>query len=251
MRALLTRRWFVAHVAVVAAVTTCVLAGRWQLRRLEERREYNRVLLGRAAAPPLAETELAPGSPAGNLAFRRATVEGTFDGDRQVLLTGRVLEGRTGSHVLTPLRTEAGFAVLVDRGWVAQQVFDEASPPPQAPAGGVRVTGILLPSDERGRFGPRIPPASTLRAIPRLDVSRVAKQVPYPMAPLALRLSAQEPAPVEGQPVPAPLPPPGEGPHLPYAIQWFAFATVFLAGYSVIVRRALKGRATGEMPVGG
>ncbi len=235
MSRLLTRRWIVAHVVVIAAVTTCVLAGRWQLRRLESRRAYNALLESRLAQPPLGPADIS--APA--LAYRRAVVRGTYDGSAQVLLTGRVLSGRTGSDVLTPLRTTDGVAVLVDRGWIPQQIYDPRTPPPPPPTGTVAVTGVLVPSDERGAFGPRIAPTGTLSSLPRLDVARVDAQVPYVLAPYALRLRSQEPAPAPGQPLPSPLAPPGEGPHLSYAIQWFLFATVFAVGYGVLVRRSL------------
>ena len=41
--------------------------------------------------------------------------------------------------------------------------------------------------------------------------------------------------------MPAPLPELTEGPHLNYAIQWFAFATIAAVGYVILVRREVKG----------
>jgi cytochrome oxidase assembly protein ShyY1 len=37
--------------------------------------------------------------------------------------------------------------------------------------------------------------------------------------------------------VPVPLPDLSEGPHLSYAIQWFCFAAVAVAGAAILVRR--------------
>lgn len=236
MKVLLSRRWFVAHVVVAVAVATCVLAGRWQLRRLDDRRAANRLVSVRTALPALDEPASATEADPRSLEYRVASLEGTYDAERQVLLIGRVLAGRTGSHVLTPLRTRDGRAVLVDRGWVPQQAADPRSPPPAPPGGVVRVTGVLLPNERRGPSGSRAP-AGELRAIASLDVGRLEKQLPYPVGPLALLLREQVPPPGPSDPKLAPLPPLSEGPHLGYAIQWFGFAAVFLAGYAILLRR--------------
>ena len=231
-----SRRWIIAHVTIVVAVTTCLLAGRWQLQRLAARRADNKLAETRKAQAPITKDIVSAA------AYRRATLSGRYDGDRQVLLPGRVLGGRTGSEVLTPLIIPDAPAVLVVRGWIPQQIYDPALPPPVPPPDPVEITGILVPSDARSGFSPTIPTEGVLRSMPRLDVGRVERQLPYPLAPLAVRLETQIPLPEPGQPVPSPLPPLGEGPHLSYAIQWFLFATVFAAGYAVLVRRALTGK---------
>ena len=56
--------------------------------------------------------------------------------------------------------------------------------------------------------------------------------------PWYLRLDRQVPTGGE-LPLPAPLPEPTDGPHLSYAIQWFAFATIAAIGYVVLLRREL------------
>ena len=49
--------------------------------------------------------------------------------------------------------------------------------------------------------------------------------------------------------MPAPIPELDDGPHLSYAFQWFAFATIATVGYVILVRREVadrRGRASGS-----
>ena len=115
-RFLLTPRWLVAHVIVLAVAATCVSLGLWQLRRLDERREFNAsVEAGLAAEPaPLADVL---GEPAPSLAYRRVIAQGRYLADEEVLLSVRSRNGAPSHHVLTPLDTGEG-GIVVDRGWV-------------------------------------------------------------------------------------------------------------------------------------
>jgi surfeit locus 1 family protein len=71
----------------------------------------------------------------------------------------------------------------------------------------------------------------------KVDLAKIQSQLPYPIAPDYLLLQKQTPAQPGGSPVPAPLPTLTEGPHLGYAIQWFAFAIIALAGFVILALR--------------
>ena len=115
--------WILSHVFVVVVVVTFVNLGFWQLRRLDEKRDRNRVVTSRTAEPvaPVDEVLSTDDSfaDAEAVAFRRVTATGTYDADRQVLVRGRSRDGAPGSWVLTPLVREDGTAVVVNRGWIA------------------------------------------------------------------------------------------------------------------------------------
>jgi cytochrome oxidase assembly protein ShyY1 len=219
-------------VIVVAAIVavTCVLLGFWQLRRLDDRRERNAVILDRRSAEPIAIEDAAPDANA--LPYRRATAEGTYDAAHEVLLYGRTLDGASGHHVVTPLLLPGGGAILVDRGWVpfaVQQAPVRTGTPPEAP---VMVEGWLVPDEGDGSIRP-----DGAGVVRRLDVAGIAEGLPYDVYPLALLLSSQSP-PQDG-PLPAVAPPPelSEGPHLSYAIQWFSFAAIAVGGAVLLLRR--------------
>lgn len=227
-------KWLALAAAVVVA--GCAGLGIWQLRRLADRREANRVLLERRALPVVAlDAAPAPtGGRADSLAYRRARASGEYDTANEVLLRARSLDGRAGNHVLTPLRLPSGRAIVVDRGWVplaANRPPVAEAPPPK---GRVTVTGILAPSEPKPRiFGPRDPPSGRLSTIGRIDLDRLARQIPYPVEPLYLALEEQQPPQPGSLPAVAGLPPPGEGPHLAYAVQWFVFGAI--AGATAIL----------------
>jgi cytochrome oxidase assembly protein ShyY1 len=227
----------VIAVAAIVAVT-CVLLGAWQLRRLDERRTRNAAILERRSAEPIAIEDAAPYPAAA--AYRRATAEGRYDVAHEVLLYGRTLDGAPGHHVVTPLVFPDGDAILVDRGWVP---FAERSAPVRAgtpPTSEVTVEGSLVPDEGDGSMHP-----DDAGVVRRLDVRGIAAALPYDVYPLPLLLATQ--APPQRGPLPAPAPPPdlSEGPHLSYAIQWFAFAAIAVGGAIVLLRRDRR-RPTGS-----
>jgi len=71
-----------------------------------------------------------------------------------------------------------------------------------------------------------------------VDVTRIQQQTGYPLLPAYIE---QLPAPGDlALPRRDPLTDLGEGPHLSYAIQWFSFALILLAGYLVMTYRSVK-----------
>lgn len=252
MRSLLTPRWLLSHVLVAVLVVVMVNLGAWQLRRLDERRDENALVEVRRSQPvaPL-EDLVDPATPFGGAeeaSERRVVATGTYVLDEQVLVRSRTYQEQPGSWVLTPLVLDDGAAVAVIRGWVP--IGDdgpEAPPPPSSapPEGRVTVTGVLQPTQERGRFGPTDPAGGRLATLSRVDLARFQQQVAADLYPVALQLESSDP-PQGELPVPVPAPDTGdEGPHLGYAVQWFVFSAIAAGGYVVILRRQLadQGRA--------
>jgi cytochrome oxidase assembly protein ShyY1 len=230
-RFLFTRRWIKLFVFALVVAGVCVRLGFWQLQRLHDVRMFNAAIEAGMHAPPAPiETVLVAGSSAdpSTVAYRRVSATGTYDTAHEVILYGRSLSNdQPGNHVLTPLVLADGTAVVVDRGWVPLAM---ATPPVSqaAPPGGtVTVIGILYES-EASSHGP---PVTTLRQV---DLARLGAQLPYPIAPVYMKLQRQQPAQSGPLPTPEPPPPLDEGPHLDYAFQWFSFATIALFGYGLL-----------------
>jgi surfeit locus 1 family protein len=222
-----SRRRRVTIVAIVAAV--CIALGFWQLQRLSDRRALNaEIRAARSAAPTTVRTADEIGALS---AFRPVVVEGTYDIEDEVLLYGRSLDGEPGHFVVTPLALDDGSGVLVLRGWVPFSL-DSAPVGEAAPiARDVVVEGWLIAPESRGQSRPD--PRGIVRT---LDISGIGDRLPFDLAPFAIQLRAQDPPNAE-LPVPVPLPELSEGPHLSYAIQWFCFAAVAVAGAAILVRR--------------
>jgi cytochrome oxidase assembly protein ShyY1 len=235
----------VLHLVYAALVLGMVSAGFWQLRRLDERRDHNRLLEERAAAATIdVAAELDPTAGAADveaLEWRTAEARGRYVLEDEVLVRSRSFDGAPGAWVLTPLRTAAGTALVVNRGWVPASGPPTLPPGAAAPTGEVVVRGLLVGGEQRGRFGPTDPADGRLPTLARADLDRLQQQVGDDLYPLYLRLEQQAPAP-GGFPVPLPQPERDEGPHLSYAGQWFLFTAVALVGYPLLLRRSARQR---------
>jgi cytochrome oxidase assembly protein ShyY1 len=230
-------RWIVLTAFAITVAGVCVLLGLWQLDRLEGRRGFNaRYAEGLAAEPRPLEGLLDEG---GALAYRRAIARGRYDTDHEVILYGRTFEGRPGNHVLTPLVLADGRAIVVDRGWVPFEMDEPPIRPAAPPPGVVEVEGSLF-ADQPGGAGERESGQDRVTTVRSVDLQAIGADVPYELVPWFLQLRTQSPVPGD-LPVPAPPPELTVGPHLNYAIQWFAFATIAVVGYVILVRREAKG----------
>lgn len=231
-RALLTPKWIIGAVLVIATAVLFANLGFWQLRRLDERRAFNDLVRDRtaAAALPLEQTLERYGADPDALDFRRVEATGRYV-DGQLLTAPRSQAGRPGPHVLAVLATDAGPDMLVDRGWIP---FTRDAAPPPTPSGEVRITGVLR-TGEVGDIG-------QAAAVARIAPDQIADRLGRPLADVWLQLREQQPPVAAAAPAPTPLPELGEGSHLSYAIQWFSFATIALIGYPVLVWRAARDR---------
>lgn len=242
-------RW--ARALALALLPVAALAmvglGVWQLSRLEQRRAQNVLIAQRMAQPPLWLTG-APLMNVDELEHRQAQVRGEFDFAHEIVWKGQAYGGASGLDVITPLRIAGGdVAVLVNRGWIS---YLQAEPDQRAvyhlPTGEVEITGRLRRPDVRtSPLLPADPPLGP--AQPRLDawfwldVDQIQKQIPYRLLPLILDQAAgADPAqlPISGDAVDL-----SDGPHLGYAVQWFAFAAIALAGPLVYWRASRRPRS--------
>ncbi len=224
----ITRAGIVGSILVLLVAAACVRLGFWQLHRLAERRAHNALVRGRMAAPPLALNTV-PDDTA-NLTFRAVTAAGQWDSEHAIVLAGRTYQDDPGVYLLTPLLLPGGGAVLVNRGWLPSPDAATVDAGAYAVAGAAAVRGLLVPMPAG-----RAPPGQPFgRVWFHLDPAALARQFPYPLAPLLLQLT---PAGPSGATLPRPVPPPelGEGPHRSYAVQWFSFAAIGLVGWVVLL----------------
>lgn len=220
--------WLLGHFVALAAVLAFAQLGLWQLDRLEEKRDRNRLIAERADGPPVDIDDVDVDR--GEYQHTRAT--GRFDTADQVLIRNRSYRRTLGANVVTPLILRDSTAVLVNRGWIPLD-----ADPPEPPDGEVTVIGLLLTSQRR-TIGPRDAADGRLTVLNRVDVPRIDAQSELELYPLYLSLASPDP---EGD-YPIPLDPPvrDEGPHRSYAIQWFLFTGIVLIGYPILLRRRMQ-----------
>ncbi len=234
------RRYLSLAVGVLVAAT-CVRLGVWQLDRLAQRRAHNAQAGERLALPPLVLADSAATLVAAqpdSFRFRRVRADGRFDFARQLVVLAQAHAGLPGIHVVTPLRISDSTAVLVERGWIPSPDGRSLDTAWVAEPESTVAVGVLLRSEARRAM------ATSRDTWPRPvlsgDPGAVQQAYPYRLLPLLLRRDSLPAGVANLQPVAVPAM--SNGPHLSYAIQWFAFATIALVGSTIVFLRRTSPR---------
>ncbi len=215
--------------------------GVWQLDRRQERLAVNAGLTERLAGQVKDFGSVT--SDALDKRWTPVSLSGVFRYDLEQVLAGRASEGSPGVHLLTPLqRPNSDTLVLVTRGWVYSPDAASADLGRWREADTVTLSGYLLPLPPDGSP----PPADRSLPLRQLSRSAIETRVGLPIAAVQVVMTSDSAARLDS--VPRRLPPPvlDNGPHLSYAIQWFAFALIALVGGGVLARTSVvSGRAKG------
>lgn len=230
--------------AVIFAVI-CVLLGRWQWGRYEEKQVRAAAITAHYGAAPVPLASVTSRLPlAEEDQWLRVNTTGRYAG-AQLFVRNRTLNSTPGFEVLAPLDLDgalAGEHLLVDRGWVpnAQSAADLPDIP-ATPTGEVTVEGWLRSGEpDLGRDLP----AGQLASI---DIAAAQAQVGGELLDAYLVLDTEQTATgVPPRPIPLGQPDTDLGPHQAYAFQWW-LTSVFgfvLLGY----RLRLTTQETGGEP---
>ena len=243
---LLRPKWIGFHLLVVGAIVAMVNLGFWQLRRLDERQEFNAEVEVRYDAPPVPIDDLlVPGADRDELEWRPVTATGTYRPDETIRIVNRSQNGFAGDNIVVPLDLGDGRVLLVNRGFLPLGIDV-----PDAPDGTVTVAGRLRPSQER-RTGQLSDPAEgDLTEAQRVDIERLAPQVEGEVLDMYVDAFASQPADADVL-EPVAQPDLSEGPHLSYAVQWFIFSVAVAVGWVLAVRKSVRSRRrTAELAAG-
>lgn len=232
---LLSSRWLGWLALVCALAGVCAYLGTWQLERRDAIREDIGWVETNYSADPVPFEEAAGYFQEFDPSAEWLPVEltGTYDTANQRIVRNRPLNGRPGYEVLVPLKLADGTAVVINRGWLPIGDNEAGWPDeiPGAPAGEVTVTARLKPAEPTLLRGA---PAGQLASI---DLTEYERQTGYPLQTAAYGLmDTEDPAP-ETRPEAAPKPSVDEGPHLSYALQWYAFGLLFFVGLGYAARQ--------------
>ncbi|MFJ1539689.1 SURF1 family protein [Micromonospora chalcea] len=256
-RFLLTPRWLGYLALTLVAATVMVFLGNWQLDRYRGRTAINdRIDAGATMTPaPLRDALPAPTggagavgpAPAEELTWSRVTATGRYDSANTVLIRGRTVDRTVGFEVLTPLVLADGSAVLVDRGWIPPAPGAGATVQPQVPAapdGEVTVTGRVVASESGGGGVSRRDGKLEAR---RIDIPRLAEQLPYPVTGGYVLLDGQRPA---ADPAfrAVQIGHTNNWQNFGYVWQWWIFAVMSLFGYGWVARREARRLAGLDKP---
>ncbi len=233
-RFLFKPKWLGFHLLVLALIVLMVNLGLWQKHRLDDRREFNAEVRARSSEPivPVGDVVNDDTDPA-DVQWRTVTATGTYLADEQVVIVNRSQGGVTGVNVVAPLELDDGRLVLINRGFVP-----DTEPVPAPATGVVEVTGRLRETQARS-LGGLTEADGELTELFRVDIPRLAEQLPAPVLSVYVDLLAADPD--QGAlPIPLPDPELSEGPHLSYMVQWWIFSACAAVGWVLAVRRSIR-----------
>lgn len=197
--------------------------GLWQLDRAEQKRNLASSLELRRKQPALSLNQ--PLQRMDELEYRKVFVQGRYLADKTILIENRKHLGKTGYHVVTPLRTAGGSVVLVNRGWIPLAQLDQADALP-TPEGEIVVHGTInLPQPPAIELSLSDAATAGTPHWPYLTLDHFSRWSGLQILPFAI---LQSPEDAQGFVRQWPPPQISDAMHIGYAIQWFAFALISL-----------------------
>jgi cytochrome oxidase assembly protein ShyY1 len=237
VRFLLRPGWLAFIVVVIGFAVACyTLLAPWQFGR-EAQRDTEQQAIDvsyRTPPAPLAELVAAGTGVTPALEWRQATVSGTYVPDAEALVRLRVVDGKPAFEVLTPLRTDDGRLIAVDRGYVSTPSGSQVPGFAPAPPGPVTLTGRLRVNEN----DPQNRPVSVLdghRQLYAADSRALSSATGLDLEPGYLQLAADQPG------VLGPLPVTVSASGAPftnfsYALQWLTFGAIAIFAMAYFVR---------------
>lgn len=226
----------VLSAVALALVAALISLGVWQVERLAWKQQLIASIDTRIHAAPVA----APGPDqwptinAARDAYRRVEARGTFL-HPQTSFVQAATERGGGFWVMTPLATDRGFTILVNRGFVPPAArADIAKVQTPEPAS---VIGLLRITEPGGGFLRSNDPAAGRWYSRDVTAIAAAQKIEH-VAPYFIDAAAN--------PDPAALPVGGltvisfPNHHLGYALTWFTLAAMVIGGYMLLMREELK-----------
>ncbi|WP_067429943.1 SURF1 family cytochrome oxidase biogenesis protein [Nocardioides jensenii] len=224
---LLSRRWILFFLVVIALAWLAWRLGEWQFHRLEDRKASNAIVERNTAGDPVPLDEvMAPGRAVDTEhEWRLVTATGEYDVDDTVVVRYRTRDGQSGVDIVVPLVTTSGTSLLVDRGWMS--TGNSGARPddiPDPPSGEVTVTGWVR-KDATGD-STDVSDHST-RAI---SSSRLAEELGITTYGGFIDLESEDPEAAEPLEQ-AETPDLSNGPHFFYGLQWWFFGLLAIVGF--------------------
>ncbi|WP_454016181.1 SURF1 family protein [Azospirillum sp. Marseille-Q6669] len=226
-------------VLALAGVAVFTSLGVWQVERLFWKLDLIQRVEERVQAAPVLAPGLEdwPAVTAASQEYRRVSVTGRFLNDKETLVQA-VTERGGGFWVLTPLRTDRGFTVLINRGFVPPERRSTDSRPDGLIDTDTTVTGLLRVTEPGGGFLRTNDPAQDRwysRDVAAIAAARgVTEAAPY--------FIDAEASPPGGSPVGGLTVLKFRNNHLVYALTWFALALMLIAASLYVARSERRRR---------
>lgn len=234
-----------AGVATLVGVALLIGLGTWQMQRLA----WKQGLLGSIAervhakpvSPAVVEERAREG---GDIEYTRVSFNGVFDNDREIHLYALSDAGAPGFHVITPMRLAGGDIVLVNRGFVPNDLKDPARRAAGQLTGDATVTGLVRHPDQQGMFIPSNDPARNIWYWRDVDAMATAAEGGDAARVHRFIVDAEaEPKPPGGWPSGGVTRLTLPNRHLEYAMTWYGLAAALFAVFIAFAAVRLRAPA--------
>ena len=253
-------RWLRRHrevaalwVLAVMFAGACVLLGRWQLHRFQDKHATAQLVARNHAMPAVDLTQLlaSPDTPLRPQdRYRAVRVRGTYDAQATRLVRNRPHRGGDadasfGYEIVVPLVLPDGSALLVDRGWVPGGTAGNApggrpDVVPAPPTGAVTVVARLRAGE------PSRGPVLASGQLGSISLPQIGRSTGYRVYQAYGALLSESPTTPDAPALLDPVRPDGgEGINASYAVQWAVFALLGL-GFPLWVRRRRREAAEAD-----
>ena len=222
----------------LAMLAVLIGLGVWQVKRLHWKEGLIAAIDARTKAEPISlDQAIALAKEGQDPTYYRVRVEGRFDNSKELYLFSQsISDGMPGWHVITPFTTSQGELVLVDRGFVPDNLKDPSTRGSGQIESVTTVTGIVRAPDTQGLFTPNNEPEANRWFWRDLNgmVASMFSTATLDVPPFFLEAEKSE--------VPGGWPQGGQtrlelpNNHLQYAITWFGLAAALVVIYAFYVR---------------
>lgn len=225
-------------VATLLVMAACIRLGFWQYDKAQVRIvAQQQIDQGLSQAPTKLTADIVDSE---QWRYKRATFEGTYMPEYEILLDNRVHNGKAGYQIVTPVKVLGDDEyVLVNRGWLPGNPNRDA-PIYKTPTGQHTFVGdLFFPVDKVFTLEAEHDTNAAWQPLwQHIDMPRYQSLVPFKVKSYMVRLAPSSSAGGFVRQWPAPknritL-------HLGYAYQWFGFAFTFFIIYIVLNLKQLK-----------
>lgn len=212
--------------------------GFWQLDRAEEKRELIILFQAQNNSEPLNINDNLKLDD--KLNYRTASIEGKYITSRQIFIDNKIYQGKTGVHVMTPLKLKnSDYSILVNRGWVPMTADRSSLPEIETTEKNIKLSGrIKVFTEKPFTVGDKFQSNESWPALMQwINKSEIESKSGLKLLPYIFLLDKKEQSgyvrdwkPVVMQPEKS----------TSYAMQWFALALALVVIYIVVNLKSTK-----------
>lgn len=230
-------------ICTLISLVILVSLGTWQLQRLQWKEGLIAEIAQKQSAPAISMMKALELFEAGKpVDLTKVTLTGQYEHGRELHMYS-LREGRQGWRIITPMVMADNRMVLIDRGFVPEELKSPENRSTGLPTGDVTVTGNVRRHDEeKGAFTPdNEPDANKWFWYDRTNMmARAGDKMNLPSVPFFVQLSEADHQGEWPQAVPVSVR--LSNSHFGYAMTWFALAAALLGVYGFYIFGRRKGR---------